>query len=234
MLYLIFCLAVGVLIGTLISRSFIPLWCAWNKKKKRVFSVGVVLDTHSVDDLVKELSLDRDRIKDAFLKDAYEYITFASEVFQKEFGIEFLVKEIGEAAFPLEKEGVDTDKFFQETPSMQKRMDADIILGLTIKELCKYEGEQGKKKQIDAHKTIGGRANTTGGIIVQLANDKKRVTFYIIHEFAHLFFALHSNDKNSIMYHKEGDILPPIHFDKKSRTQILIHKNRAFGHSPEL
>lgn len=195
---------------------------------QRALSVGIVFDTILIRDLAQECSCASHTIQSVLAYEAYELIAFASQIFEKEFGITPRVAGIAYEEFPADETCVDTDAFFHKLNPLHTVMNADIIIGFTGRNLRKYAYTSGKKQGVN--NTYGGRAHTSGGVIVYFSDNPKLLLFTLLHELCHLFHAEHTDDKSSVMYYKEQDAIPPIHFDESSRAQILLYKNRIFSH----
>jgi predicted Zn-dependent protease with MMP-like domain len=156
----------------------------------------------------------------------------SSDYFEREFGIRLVTQST--AAWPVAEKTVSTAALLarlkQDFPLDKKKEDYDVIVAFTAERVNAYFGGRGRVDRIGdcreglAHYVVvyvSAPFRYTGG------NTEPTVDVVsLIHEFAHVFGAEHTQDSASIM-HENFDYRAE--FDMKNRSIILKNRNCPFA-----
>jgi hypothetical protein len=159
-------------------------------------------------------------------------ITAASDYFESEFGIRFVVKKI--APWPLAEQTTSTlvliTRLKEKVPLKDRAGNYDLIIGFTGENVSLYTSGRARVNRI-GNCTLGlGNymvSSVTSSFQYQgLDSEIEWDVLALIHEMGHIFGAEHTNDSTSIMYR---DFAYKTEFDQRSRNVILQNRLCPFG-----
>ena len=165
-------------------------------------------------------------------KEIHGLVEASSDYFEREFGIRFVTQSTG--AWPATEKPASTARLLarlkQDFPIYHKKEDYDLIVAFTAGRVDAYFGGRGRVDR------IGNCGEGLATYVVVHVSAPFRYTggnteptldvVSLIHEFAHVFGAEHTNDSGSIM-HENFDYRSE--FDMKNRNVILQNRNCPFA-----
>lgn len=151
-----------------------------------------------------------------------------SKVYEKEFGISFVVEGMESWDFPAGQTEVNADKTLRAAALIADSEAADITIAITKKPFFRcYPAEKGEEvievsgcDKGEKKKVIAGYAYRSGNAAL-IALDKGDGVF--IHEMGHIFGAEHTSEDSIMNDKKIGKS-----FDARNRNIILRNRTRSF------
>lgn len=165
-------------------------------------------------------------------KELHGLVEASSDYFEREFGIRFVTQSTG--AWPAREKPASTAgllaRLKQDFPINHKKENYDLIVAFSAERINAYVGGRGRVDR------IGDCGQGLANYVVVHVSAPFRYTggntepaldvVSLIHEFAHVFGAEHTNDTRSIM-HENFDYRSE--FDMKNRSVILQNRNCPFA-----
>ncbi|MDO8560709.1 MAG: hypothetical protein Q7R91_00655 [bacterium] len=160
-----------------------------------------------------------------------ELARFSTKVYEKEFGIVFAVGAVKIWEFSRGKAELNIDKALRDVTLVARTEPTDITIGITNKIMfhCESAGKEDENifqsklcPKGEIMRIYSGFAYINGNAAVVSA--LRDVETNLIHEIAHLFGAIHT-DEISVMQERDSRT---IIFDKKNHDIIMQNRMRVF------
>jgi hypothetical protein len=159
-------------------------------------------------------------------------IEAASDYFEREFGVRFVVKKI--TPWPLVAETTSTvvllTRLKEKVPLKDRAGSYDLIIGFTGENVNLYVSGRARVDRIgNCHLGLANYMVSSVTSTFQYSGSDSEIEWDVlalIHEMGHIFGAEHTNDSTSIMHR---DFAYRTEFDQRSRDVILLNRLCPFG-----
>ncbi|MDP6559565.1 MAG: M12 family metallo-peptidase [Candidatus Binatia bacterium] len=161
-----------------------------------------------------------------------DLINAASDYFEKEFGIRLVLRKA--APWPGKDRSLSTRRLMKalkaKVPLSDRAGSYDLIIGFIGQQLDIYGSGLARVDRIgDCKRGLGNYVLTAVSEPFRYSGPDSELGYDVaslIHEFAHIFGAVHVNDSTSIMHR---DFAFRTEFDSKNRAIIIKNRSCPFG-----